>query len=104
MARFLLGRGFSYPSSAALGKLGDAYVTAIHRFAEENGIPVVHFKKGESKEETTRPYLQAAAATGEGRVVLVSIAQEKAAVWRSWNAKAPSTGGAPSRTGDARRP
>lgn len=87
VARFLLGRGFSYPSSAALGKLGDAYVTAIHRFAEDNGIPVVHFKKGESKEETARPYLQAAAATGEGRVVLVGIAQEKAAVWRSWKRK-----------------
>lgn len=63
VARFLLGRGFSYPSSAAFGKLGDAYVTAIHRFAEDNGIPVVHLKKGESKEETAHPCLQAAAAS-----------------------------------------
>jgi hypothetical protein len=26
-------------------KIGEGYVTAIHRFAEVNGIPVVHFKK-----------------------------------------------------------
>jgi len=36
VARFLLGRGFPYPSSAALGKLGDAYVESIHRYAETN--------------------------------------------------------------------
>ena len=51
VARFLRGRGFPYPSSAALGKLGDAYVEVIHRFAEVNDIPI----KGESKEEFARP-------------------------------------------------
>jgi len=87
VARFLLGRGYPYPSSAPLGKIGEAYVAAIRRFAEANAIPVVHFKKGESKEEIARPYLQAAAATGEARVVLLGIAQEKASVWRSWKRK-----------------
>ncbi|HWT81239.1 MAG TPA: hypothetical protein VN648_20805, partial [Candidatus Methylomirabilis sp.] len=85
--RFLLQRGFPYPSSAALGKIGDRYVATIQRFAKDSGIPIVHFKKGESKEETVRLYLQTAAAQGEGRVVLVGIAQEKAAVWRSWKRK-----------------
>lgn len=84
VAQFLLGRGFRYPSSGALGKIGDAYVAEIHRFAEDNGIPVIHFKKGECKEEIARPYMQAAAAKREGRVVLIGIAQEKATVWRSW--------------------
>jgi hypothetical protein len=87
VARFLLRRGFRYPSSAALGKIGDAYVRVIHRFAEANDIPVVHFNKGESKEEIARPYLQAAAERGEDRVVLLGIAQEKASVWRSWKRK-----------------
>ena len=87
VARFLLQRGFPYPSSAALGKIGDRYVATIQRFAKDSGIPIVHFKKGESKEETVRLYLQTAAAQGEGRVVLVGIAQEKAAVWRSWKRK-----------------
>jgi hypothetical protein len=87
ICRFLIARGFPMPSSAALGKIGDAYVAAIHRFAEERGIPVIHFKKGERKEETARPFLERAAAAGESRVVLIGIAQEKASAWRSWRAK-----------------
>jgi len=44
----------------------------------------VHFKKGEKKEETARPCLEAAAREGKDRVVLIGIAQEKASVWKSW--------------------
>ena len=81
-------RGFAIPSSAAFGKLGDAYVGEVHRWAKANGIPVLHFAKRENKEEIARPLLaQAEAEGGPGRVVLVGIAQEKAPVWRSWKAK-----------------
>jgi hypothetical protein len=80
-------RGFRIPSSAAFGKIGEGYVAEIHRWAKANGVPVVHFEKGQNKEEFARPLLEAAAAEGEGRVVLVGIAQEKALVWRSWKAK-----------------
>ena len=81
-------RRFPIPSSAAFGKIGEGYVKEVHRFAEVNGIPVVHFKKGESKEAEARPLIEAAAAAGgEGEVVLIGIAQEKASVWRSWPAK-----------------
>ncbi len=82
-------RGYPIPSSAAFGKIADAYAAEIRRFAEEQGIPVVRFAKGDKKEEIARPYLQAAAAAdgGGGRVALIGIAQEKAPVWRSWPAK-----------------
>ena len=81
-------RRFPIPSSAAFGKIGDGYVKDVHRFAEVNGIPVVHFKKGESKEAEARPLIEAAAAEGgDGKVVLIGIAQERASVWRSWPAK-----------------
>jgi hypothetical protein len=80
-------RKYPIPSSAAFGKIGDAYVKEVYRFAEANHIPVVHFKKGEKKEETARPYLEAAAREGKDRVVLIGIAQEKASVWRSWPRK-----------------
>jgi hypothetical protein len=76
-------RKFKIPSSAAFGKINDAYVKAIHRFAEKEKIPVVQFKKGEIKEETARPYIEAAAREGKERVVLIGIAQEKASAWRS---------------------
>jgi hypothetical protein len=80
-------RGFKIPSSAAFGKIGDAFVKAVHKFAEENNIPVVHFKKKQNKEELVRPYIEAAAREGKDRVVLIGIAQEKASAWRSWKAK-----------------
>ena len=81
-------RRFPIPSSAAFGKIGDAYVKDVHRFAEVNKIPVVYFKKGESKEAEARPLIDAAAAEGgDGKVVLIGIAQEKASVWRSWPSK-----------------
>ena len=76
-------RNFKIPSSAAFGQIGDAYVKAIHRFAEEHHIPVVKFKKGQDKEAIARPYLEAAAREGKDRVVLIGIGQEKASVWRS---------------------
>jgi len=57
-------RKFPIPSSAAFGRIGDEYVKAIHQFAEAHGIPVVHFSKGQNKEEVARPYLEAAAREG----------------------------------------
>jgi hypothetical protein len=88
VCQFLHGqRGFPIPSSAAFGKIGEAYVAEVHRFAGAHGIPVRHFTKGEKKEEIARPFIEAVAATGKGAVALIGIAQEKASVWRSWPAK-----------------
>jgi hypothetical protein len=80
-------RGFFIPSSAAFGKIGEAYTAEVHKFAKASGVPVVHFAKGESKEQIARPYIQAAAVAGKSAVALIGIAQEKALVWRSWKAK-----------------
>lgn len=41
---------------------------------------MVHFKKGEKKEETARLYLEAAAREGQDRVVLIGVAQQKASI------------------------
>jgi hypothetical protein len=79
-------RKFPIPSSAAFGKIGDEYVKAVYRFAETHRIPVVHFKKGQNKEEVARN-MEAAAREGNDQVVLIGIAQEKASVWRSWPRK-----------------
>jgi hypothetical protein len=81
-------KGYPIPSSAAFGQIGEAYVKAVEAFARRNGTPIVHFKKGENKEERVRPLLdEAARQGGEGRVVLIGVAQEKASAWRSWKAK-----------------
>ncbi len=44
-------KGFGIPSSAGFGKIGDAYIAQVHRWATANGIPVRRFAKGENKEE-----------------------------------------------------
>src|SRR5580658_3148306 len=81
-------RHIPIPSSAAFGKIGDAYVKDIQAYAKVNGLEVVHFKKGENKEQIARPLIDAAAAAGgDGKVVLIGVAQEKTPVWRSWPAK-----------------
>jgi len=81
-------RGYPIPSSAAFGQIGQAYVTAIHRWAEAEGIPIRYFAKGDNKERIAEPLLRAAAEEGgDGKVVLIGIAQEKASAWRSWKRK-----------------
>ena len=40
-----------FPSSAAFGQIGEAYVAAIHHWAKAEGIPIRYFNKGENKEK-----------------------------------------------------
>lgn len=57
-------KGFGIPSSAAFGKIGDAYVAEVYRWAKANAIPVRRFVKGENKEEIARPLIEAAEHEG----------------------------------------
>jgi hypothetical protein len=86
-------RGFAIPSSAAFGKIGPSLRDRGASVGEGQRHPgsVHYFAKGENKEQVARPLLEVAAAEGgQGRVVLVGIAQERASVWRSWKARATS--------------
>jgi hypothetical protein len=80
-------RGYPIPSSAAFGKIGERYVRDVERFAKQRGVPVVRFQKSDCKEDIARPYLDAAALANRPGVVMIGVAQEKASVWRSWEAK-----------------
>jgi hypothetical protein len=84
LIRFLLDRGFPIPSPAMLGKIGRAYASAIDRFARDNAVPIVRFRKGESKEETAGRYLERARREGRSGVVMIGTAQEKTTAWRGW--------------------
>jgi hypothetical protein len=86
LVRFMLDRGFTIPSPALLAKQGRAYVQAIDQFAAASGVPVMRFVKGACKEDTARPYLQAAEREGRFGVVLIGVAQEKTSAWRGWRA------------------
>ena len=84
LVRFLLDRGVLIPSPAVLGKISQGYVRAIERFAAKQKIPVVHFKRSESKEQVARRYMQAAEREGRFGVVMIGVAQEKASAWRGF--------------------
>ncbi len=46
VCRFLVGRGYRIPSSAAFGKIGERYAAELQRWATGNDIPVGHFATG----------------------------------------------------------
>jgi hypothetical protein len=84
LVRFLLDRGFPIPSPAALGKISQSYARAIERFATKQKLPLVHFKKGESKEQVARRFMRKAEREGRFGVVMIGVAQEKASAWRGF--------------------
>ncbi|MGH2855712.1 MAG: hypothetical protein ACRDLF_16170 [Solirubrobacteraceae bacterium] len=85
LIRFLLERAQgNIPSPAILGRVGRAYVDAVDRFALDNEIPVVRFKRGERKEDVAARYFEAAEREQRFGVVLIGVAQEKASAWRGW--------------------
>jgi len=57
------------------GEVGQAHEAAIRKLAAENAVPVIRFARGDNREEIARPYLEAAAADGKGRVVLAGVGQ-----------------------------
>jgi hypothetical protein len=80
LAWFLTGhRGEEIPRYAVLGEMTAGFLRAVEQLAEQRSIPVIHFERGQRKEEVAAPYF--AAATREG-VVMIGIAQEKANVFR----------------------
>lgn len=73
-------KGWAIPSPVMLNTMTVAFRTAVERFAAEQGLPIIDFAKGESKEALA----QAAAAQfpGTSGVVLIGKAQEKASSFR----------------------
>jgi len=68
-------------SPALLGQMTKAFVADIDAFAEEHAIPVLHFKKGERKEDVAKR--EFATFTDEEGVVFIGVAQERASAFRS---------------------
>jgi hypothetical protein len=83
--RFLLHRGAKQPSPHALGWIRERMTDEIAAFAEREGIPVVTFAKGASKEGEAAPYLAAAESAGREGVVMIGVSQERVpGGWRGY--------------------
>jgi hypothetical protein len=70
------------PSPALFNKIGTAFRKAVTAFADDNGIPLVRFAKGDRKADVMKPYLAAATAPG---VVAIGVAQEFQSVFTGYD-------------------
>jgi hypothetical protein len=90
-AAFFVGhRGFSYASSALMAQMTEAFVADLHHFIAAHDVPLVHFAKGQRKDDVTQAYL--AGHDGAQGVLFVGRAQEKARVISSVRRRNPVTG------------
>jgi hypothetical protein len=87
---FTSHRGFAYASSALMAQMTEAFVGDIHRFIDAHDVPLVHFAKGQRKDDVMQEYLARSGGT-EG-VLFVGRAQEKARVISSVRRRNPVTG------------
>ena len=80
-AFFNFHRGHKFASSALMAPMTKAFVAAIGEFIDGRGLDLMHFAKGQRKDDLTQQYL--ACHDGSEAVLYVGRAQEKAAVVRT---------------------
>lgn len=84
VVKFLLSRGNTIPSPAALNRNRERLVADLDALIAASGVPVARFRRGESKEDIARPFQDEAAAEGRSGLVLVGKAQERTSSWRGF--------------------
>ena len=90
-AGFFVGhRGFAYASSALMAQMTQVFVADLYHFMAAHDVPLVHFAKGQRKDDVTHEYL--AGHDGREGVLFVGRAQEKARVISSVRRRNPATG------------
>ncbi|MBV9140088.1 MAG: hypothetical protein JO115_04095 [Pseudonocardiales bacterium] len=89
---FFVGhRGHAYASTALMDPMTKEFVAEIHGFVAARGLELIHFAKGQRKDELTQQFL--ATFTEDEGVLFVGRAQEKAGVWRTQRRHNPASGG-----------
>jgi hypothetical protein len=87
---FKAHRGMPFVSSALMDPISKNFVLGIHRFVKDRGLDLVHFTKGQRKDDVANGYL-ATHDDSEG-ILFVGRAQEKSNVFRTEKRVNPETG------------
>jgi len=74
-------RGAAFASSALMEPITTAFVKALERFTQTEGVPLLTFRPGQRKDALAQAHL--ATFEGEEGVLFIGKAQEKASVWRT---------------------
>lgn len=83
-------RGFPIASTALVAPTSRQFVSDIRNYAASRGIPLVHFAKGQRKDDVMHEHL--AGFEGTDEIMFVGVAQEKAHVFRTERRHNPTTG------------
>lgn len=87
---FKYHRDMPFVSGALMDPISKDFVAAIHRFIADHDLDLVHFAKGQRKDDVAKAYL--ADHDGSEGVLFVGRAQEKASVFRTERRVNPTTG------------
>src|SRR5215217_4163138 len=87
---FRYHRGFQFVSSALMDPVTKAFIAAVETFARREGIPVVHFRKGQRKDDIAAEHL--ARFNQQEGVLFIGKAQEKTPVFRTERRRNETTG------------
>ena len=87
---FRFHRGHRFVSSALMDPISKSFVAALEEFAQREKIPVVHFRKGQRKDDIALQHLHQFPHP-EG-VVFIGKAQEKTPVFRTERRRSATTG------------
>jgi hypothetical protein len=78
---YLRQKGFEIPSPSLLGDATRKYRQQVKEYAQEHGIPLIQFEKGQRKDDVVAAYRQAHG--GQEGVVVIGVAQEKANAFKA---------------------
>jgi hypothetical protein len=87
---FRYHRGFQFVSSALMDPVSKAFIASMEAFAKRERIPVVHFRKGQRKDDIAAEHL--ARFNEEEGVLFIGKAQEKTTVFRTERRRNETTG------------
>lgn len=83
-------RQMPFASGALMDPISKAFVASIHRYVKDHDLDLVHFVKGERKDDVAQRYL--AGHDGAEGILFVGRAQEKCSVFRTERRVNPNTG------------
>lgn len=84
-------RQMPFASSALMDPMTTAFVEGIHRFIRDQGLELVHFTKGQRKDDVAHEHLAGHDGLSE-QILFVGRAQEKTRVYRTEKRLNPVTG------------
>lgn len=83
-------RRWRFVSSDLMRPMTESFTAELHHYIASRNLDLVHFKKGQRKDEVARQYL--AGHDGREQILFVGRAQERTMVWRTRRRRNAATG------------